>query len=175
VTLRSVISYSGFKNDSLISAKGKMKEYITLSVAEAELMAFIACVQEMIHVKHLIKLMNLNVDLLMIIKVDNKGGKDLVNNWSICGRTRLFGVRLNYLHKLKEDGMILVKSIRSEEKCNRHSDKKIYRPLFTKLGKSPDLDIAIIKKTMLQGRVLKIKVRRRRKSDSVIPATYSIL
>jgi hypothetical protein len=57
-----------FFNDSLISAKSKMQECVTLSVAEAELMALIACVQEMIHVKQLIESMNLNVKLPMTIK-----------------------------------------------------------------------------------------------------------
>jgi hypothetical protein len=76
-----------------------MQECVTLSVKEAELMALIACLQEMIHVKQLIESMNLNVKLPMTIKVDNKGAKDLVNNWSIGGRTRHVGVRLNYLCK----------------------------------------------------------------------------
>jgi hypothetical protein len=72
-------------------------------------------VQEMIHVKQLIELMNLNVKLPVTIKVDNKGVKDLVNNWSIGGRTRHVGVRLNYLRESKEDGIIQVNWIKSEE------------------------------------------------------------
>jgi hypothetical protein len=51
----------------------------------------------------------------MIIKVDNKGVKDLVNNWNIGGRTRHVGVRLNYLRKSKEDGIIQVNWIRSKK------------------------------------------------------------
>jgi hypothetical protein len=73
-----------------------MQECVTLSVAEAELMTLIAHVQEMIHVKQLIELMNLNMHLSLTIKVDNKGAKDLVNNWSISVRTRHVGLRLNY-------------------------------------------------------------------------------
>jgi hypothetical protein len=44
-----------------------MQECVTLSVAEAELMAFIACVQEMIHVKQLIESMKLKIKLPMKI------------------------------------------------------------------------------------------------------------
>jgi hypothetical protein len=73
-----------------------MQECVTLSVAEAELMTLIAHVQEMIHVKQLIELMNLNMHLPLKIKVDNKGAKDLVNNWSISVKTRHVGLRLNY-------------------------------------------------------------------------------
>jgi hypothetical protein len=67
------------------------------------------------------------VKLAMTNKVDNKGAKDLVNNCIIGGRTRHFGVRLNYLCELKEDGVIQVDWIRSEE---IHSDKKCTRRYF---------------------------------------------
>jgi hypothetical protein len=91
-----------------------MQECVTLSVAEAELMAFITCVQEMIHVKQLIESMKLKIKLPMKIRVDNKGAKDLVNNWSIGGQTRHVGVRLNFLRELKENGTIEVQWIKSE-------------------------------------------------------------
>jgi hypothetical protein len=60
-----------------------MLECVTLSVAEAELIALIACVQEIIHVRQMITSMKLKVKLPMEIQVDNKGAKDLVNNWSM--------------------------------------------------------------------------------------------
>ena len=56
--------------------------------------------------KQLMESMGLNVIMPMVIRVDNKGAKDLVNNWSIGGCTRHVGVRLNYLRELKEDGII---------------------------------------------------------------------
>ena len=59
--------------------------------------------------------MGLNVKLPVIIKVDNKGAQDLVKNWSIGGCTRHVGVRLNYPRELKEEGLIQVDWIKSEE------------------------------------------------------------
>jgi hypothetical protein len=47
------------------------------------LIALIACVQEIIHVRQMITSMKLKVKLPMEIQVDNKGAKDLVNNWSM--------------------------------------------------------------------------------------------
>jgi hypothetical protein len=70
-------------------------------------MALIASVQKMIHVKKLMELMNVNVNLPMTIKVYNKGAKDFVNSWSIGGRTRHV-VRLNFLREFKENGIIQV-------------------------------------------------------------------
>jgi hypothetical protein len=63
----------------------------------------------MIHVKQLNELMNSNLKLPMTIKDDNKGAKDIFNNWSIRGKTRHVGVTLYYLRELKEDGIIQVK------------------------------------------------------------------
>jgi hypothetical protein len=111
-------------------------------------MALIACVQEMIHVKQLIESMNLNVNLPMTIKVDNKGAKDLVNNWSIGGRTRHVGVRLNYLRELKEDGIIQVDWIRSEENVADIPTKNLPAVIFKKKSLEK-----------LRGRVLRIKDR----------------
>lgn len=59
--------------------------------------------------------MGLKVKLPMEIRVDNKGAKDLVNNWSVGGRTRHIGVRLNYLRELKEKGVIKIIWISSKE------------------------------------------------------------
>jgi hypothetical protein len=127
VTRKSVSGYVVYLNNSLISAKSKMQECVTLSVAEAELMALISCVQEMIHVKQLIESMSLNVKLPLTIKVDNKGAKDLVNNWSIGGRTRHVGVRLNYLRELKEKGFIEVNWIRSADILTKNLPIAVYQ------------------------------------------------
>jgi hypothetical protein len=114
VTRRSISGYAVFLNNMLIPAKSKMQECVTLSVAEAELMALISFVQEMVHVKQQIESMSLNVKFPMVIKVDNKGGKDLANNWSIGGRTWHARVRLNYLDELKEKDFF--RSIGSDRK-----------------------------------------------------------
>jgi hypothetical protein len=119
-----------FFNDSLISAKSKMQECVTLSVAEADLMALNACVQEMIYVKQLIELMNLNVKLPTTIKVDKK-----VNNWSIGGRTRHVGEKLNYPRELKEDGIIQADWIRSEKYVANILTKKLPAVISKKYGK----------------------------------------
>ena len=47
----------------------------------------------------------------MILEIDNQGAVDLANNWSIGGRTRHVDVRQNFLRKLKENGILIVKWI----------------------------------------------------------------
>ena len=42
----------------------------------------------------------------MVLKVDNKGAKDLMNNWSVGGRTRHIEVKQYFIRDLKEAGII---------------------------------------------------------------------
>ena len=53
--------------------------------------------------------MDLKVKLPMILHVDNKGAKDLCNNWTVGGRTRHIEVKQFFLRKLKEAGIVQVK------------------------------------------------------------------
>jgi hypothetical protein len=158
VTRKSVSGYVVYLNNSLISAKSKMQECVTLSVAEAELMALILCVQEMVHVKQLIESMSLNVKLPMMIKIDNKGAKDLVNNWSIGGHTRHVGVRLNYLRELKEKGFIEVNWIRSEDKVADILTKNLPIAVYQKHIKSLGIGNWNLKKENAPGEGVKDKM-----------------
>ena len=51
------------------------------------------------------------IELPMILHVDNRGAVDLINSWSVGGRTRHVDVRYWYLRKLKEQGVIRVEWI----------------------------------------------------------------
>ena len=65
----------------------------------------------------------MKVKMPMILAVDNKGAKDLMDGWSVCGRTRQINVRYFFLRELKEKGIAKVEWMQSK---NNHSD------LFTK-------------------------------------------
>ena len=77
-------------------------------MTEAEEAAGVLCVQDMLYVKNVLELLELEVELPMVLEMDNKGSVDLVNNWSAGGRTRHVGVRINFLRELKEQGIIEV-------------------------------------------------------------------
>ena len=95
-TRRSISGFAVFLNNAVVVARSKMQQCVTLSVTEAELVAATMCVQEMLYVKNVLESMDLKVTMPMLLKVDNKGAKDLLNNWSVGGRTRHFGVRINF-------------------------------------------------------------------------------
>jgi hypothetical protein len=79
---------------AVITMRSKMMPIVALlSVTEAELFAAVMTAQDMLFIMIIINSMGLLVELPMILEVDNKGAKDLVNNWSVGGRLRHIEVK----------------------------------------------------------------------------------
>ena len=74
-----------------------------------ELNATTSNAQDMMYAKRLLESMDLQVKLTMFLEMDNKGAVDIVNNYSVGGRTRHVERKQYYLHELKEQGTIVVK------------------------------------------------------------------
>jgi hypothetical protein len=98
-TRRSVTGYIAFLNGAPVAAKSKMQEALTLSVTEAELVAATHCYQEMLYVKKVLKSIKISVEMPMVLQMDNKGAKDLINNWSVGGWTCHIDVRYPFFAK----------------------------------------------------------------------------
>jgi hypothetical protein len=76
--------------------------------------------------------MELTVELPMLLYVDNKGAKDLMNNWSVGGRTRHVDVRYHFLRELKEKNIIRINWISTHANCADMFTKNLQGPLFNK-------------------------------------------
>ena len=107
-TRKSVMGRTTFLNDAPIIMRSKMKQYVDLSVTESELGGATETAQDMLFAMRIIESMGLKVKKPMILYVDNKGAKDLVNNWSVGRRTRHIECRQYFLRELKEQGLINV-------------------------------------------------------------------
>jgi hypothetical protein len=103
-----------------------------LSVTEAELVAATNCVQDMLYTKKVLESVGLLVELPMVLHVDNKGAKDLVNNWSVGGRTRHMDVRYHFLRELKEKNIVRVQWISTHDNCSDMFTKHLPGPVFSK-------------------------------------------
>jgi len=68
----------------------------------------------------------------MILWMDNKGAIDLANNWSVRGHTRHVDVRYYFLCKLKEEGILEVKWIATDDNCSDLFTKNLAGPAFEK-------------------------------------------
>jgi hypothetical protein len=106
--------------------KSKMQQAVTLSVTEAELVTVTTCIQEMMYIKKIVESMGLKVKLPLELFVDNKGVKDLINGWSVTGRTCHIKVRYFFLRKLKKEGIAKVEWIKSNSNPNDLFTKNLF-------------------------------------------------
>ena len=84
---RSVSGYATFLSRAVVMTKSKMQQSVTLSVREAESVAATLCAQDLLFIMRLLESIGLKVKKPMILKVNNKGTKDLASNWSVGGQT----------------------------------------------------------------------------------------
>ena len=79
--------------------------------------------------------MGLQVEKPMILQVDNKGAKDLMNTWSVGGRTRHIEVKQYFIRDLKEDGIVTIEWVPSEEMTADIMTKNLGGPAFERHAK----------------------------------------
>ena len=85
-----------------------MQKVVALSTTEAETIAIVQCVQELLYIMKLIESLKMKVRKPMIVYTDNKGTVNLINWWSIGGGTKYMDCRIMFLRELKENGIIRV-------------------------------------------------------------------
>ena len=132
---KSVSGESVFLEGSPVCMRSSQQKSVTLSTAEAELVAATSCAQEMLFVMRLMESVGLKVKKPMELFVDNKGAVDLANNWSIGGRTRHMEVRQYFLRDLKDEGLILTKWMSGDDMSSDLFTKNLPGPLFAKHAK----------------------------------------
>ena len=67
----------------------------------------------------------------MIVKSGNKGSIDLCNSWTFGGRTKHVDARYYFLHKLKEEGVIVFEWIPGKRNTSNLFTKNLPNTLFT--------------------------------------------
>jgi hypothetical protein len=122
-TRKSVSGNTTEVNGVPVITKSVMQDTRKLSVTEAELDSAVTNVQDMLFVWQIIESIGLKVKLPMILRVDNLGVRELVNNWSVGGRTRHIANKAMFLRELKEWGVLKVEYM---------AGKDMYSDAFTK-------------------------------------------
>ena len=117
-----------------IQTKSKTQSIVTLSVTEAELVAAVDCVQTMLFARQIILSMGLRVKLPMLLEMDNKGGKDIINSWAVGGRTRHIDVRMFFLRELNEEGILKCNWISTDDNSSDLFTKNLDGPTFLRHG-----------------------------------------
>ena len=84
----------------------------------------------MLYGKNLLELMGLKVETPMILEVDNRGAVDIINSFSVGGRTRHINVKQCFLRELKESKQLIVKWISGTQNNADMFIKNLDGPLF---------------------------------------------
>jgi hypothetical protein len=132
-------------NGVLVITKSTMQEMMKLSVTEAELDSAVTNIQDMLFAKQIIESMGLKFKVPMIPSVDNQGVRELVNNWSVGGRTWHVATKEMFLRELKECGLVVVKYLPGSLMCLTLLTKNLPGPLFEKHSASyvTDVDVEV--------------------------------
>ena len=135
-TRKSVTGYCVKLEGTPVIVKCASQKIMTLSVTEAELFAAVQCVQDMLYTaRKILESIELKVLLPMVLHVDNKGAVDLINSWSVGGRTRHIETRQWFLRELKEQGIVKVKWIKGDDNEADLFTKNLPKPVFDKHAK----------------------------------------
>jgi hypothetical protein len=107
-TRKSVSGNSTFLCGAPVIQRSTMQRMVALSFEEAKIFTATNNAQDMLYTKRIIESLGLYVQLPMILEVDNKGAVDLVNNYSVGGRTRHIETIQYFLRQLEEENTIKV-------------------------------------------------------------------
>jgi hypothetical protein len=74
----------------------------------------------------------ISVKMPMVLQMDNKGAKDLINSWSVGGRTCHIDVRYLFLREEKEKNMVKTEWISSKSNPSDLFTENVSIDLFKK-------------------------------------------
>ena len=131
-TRKSVGGHVVYLNCAPVTLTSRSQRIVAISVTEAELIQGCECAQDMLFVYHLLREMDLQVDLPMILQMDNQGAIDITNNWSSTGRTRHIDVRYKFLRELKEANLLNCVWCSTDDNETDTFTKNLQGPLFDK-------------------------------------------
>lgn len=112
---RSVTGVRTLLENCPVTFRSNTQKFVTLSVTEAETGAGVTGAQDMMYIYRLLKSIDLDVEIPMVLEIDNKGAVDMANNWSAGGRTRHMDVRMHYLRELKDQGLLVIRHISGDD------------------------------------------------------------
>ena len=112
-------------NGVLIAWRSKLQKVVSLSSAEAEFYACAEAVKEVPFIVQILRFLGVEVKTPVEVKVDNVGAIYMSQNQASSTRTRHMDTRWFYVNDLQDDGLIVVKFVRSEENISDVATKNV--------------------------------------------------
>ena len=103
----------------------KLQKVVSLSSAEAEFYACAEAVKEVPFIVQILRFLGVEVKTPVEVKVDNVGAIYMSQNQASSTRTRHMDTRWFYVNDLQDDGLIIVKFVRSEENVSDVATKNV--------------------------------------------------
>ena len=122
---KSVGGYMIFLNGVLIAWRSKSQKVVSLSSAEAEFYACAEAVKEVPFIVQILKFLGIQVKTPVEVKVDNVGAIYMSQNQASSTRTRHMDTRWFYVNDLQDEGLIVVKFVRSEDNVSDVATKNV--------------------------------------------------
>jgi hypothetical protein len=131
-TRHSISGYIVYLEGVPVMHRSATQKTAALSSCEAELNAAVVCIPDMLYAKNLLELIGLRVQLPIVLEIDNRGTVDLINSFSVGGRTGHIDVKQCFLRELKESKQMIVEWIPGSENNVDMFMKNLDGPLFKK-------------------------------------------
>ena len=111
----SVAGYILYLCEVPISWKSKGQKSVTLSSAEAKYVAISEAVKEIRFVYQILKSMEIEIDLPIVVRVDNVGAIYMTENTTTSSRTKHVDTRYHFVREFIDDNFLKIVFVRSED------------------------------------------------------------
>jgi len=112
---RSVSGYVIYLFGCAVAWKSHGQKSVSLSSTEAEYKAVSEVVTDIMFIKMLLEFLGFQVALPITVHVDNIGAIYLAHNARSTGRTKHIDIHHHYVREYIEDGVVMIKFVRSED------------------------------------------------------------
>jgi hypothetical protein len=130
-TRQSVTGYIVYLCGVPIIWKSKQQRSVTLSSTEAEYVAVSEVCTEISFAKQVLEFLGMKVELPITVYVDNKGAIFLANNATTGQRTKHIDIRHHYIREHVENGIVVIRFVRSDDNdadlMTKNTSQRLYK------------------------------------------------
>ena len=130
---KSVSSYMIFLNDALIAWKSRAQSLTALSSSEAEFYACAEAVKEVPFIAQILMSLGIKIELPVNVWIDNVGAIFMSENQTTSPRTRHMDCRWWFVSDLREQGLIKIQFVRTEDNVSDIGTKNVNKETYDRL------------------------------------------
>ena len=114
-TRRSTSGYAIFLDKGLICWRSKMQSIVALSSCEAEYIALVECIKEILWLLQHFKALGVNINLPVVIGIDNQAAIALAKNPVLHDKTKHIDMRHHFIRQAVQKGYVKLQYINTDD------------------------------------------------------------